>query len=94
MKTAYKIILVNLASLVGFAAAISTLPGDTNLTLLWFSLLVTLVVINVAVFVLPRYRRSRGTEMTDSKFTTTKLVVLWIVFLLGLLYNWAQWHHH
>jgi amino acid transporter len=93
MRTIYKIILVNLGALIGFVAVLFTIPGDTSYTLLGFILLGTLGVINVAAFVWPRYRKSRGTEKADSKFTTIKLIAIWIIFLLGLLWNWSLWHH-
>jgi hypothetical protein len=49
--------------------------------------------VNVAVFALPRYRKSRLGEKPETKSTTVKLIILWIIFLLGLIWNWMQWHH-
>jgi hypothetical protein len=93
MKTIYKIILVNLGALVGYVAALFTLPYNTSFTLLGVMLLITLVLINVAVFVLPGYRRKRSIPSADPKFTTAKLIIIWVLALLGLLWNWSLWHH-
>jgi hypothetical protein len=93
MNTLFKVVLINVSALVGFVLVLSTIPDTTSWTLIGFSCLGTLVVINVAAFVWPRYRKPQSTASPDSKSTTATVIFVWIVFLLGLVWNWMHWHH-
>jgi hypothetical protein len=92
MKTIYKVILVNFASLVGFVIVLFTIPEGPSLTLLGLICLAMLILVNTAVFVWPRYRRRGGVDRPSSK-STVGLIVIWIIFLLGLAWNLRFWHH-
>ena len=93
MPTFPKVVLINVSALVGFVIVLFTIPDTTSWTLLGFSCLGTLVVINAAVLVWPRYRKQQSIARPDSESSTAMVVFVWIVFLLGLVWNWMHWHH-
>jgi hypothetical protein len=92
MKFALKVILVNLGALVGFFLVLFTVPSGTSFTLLGVACGTALVAVNIAVFVWPRYRR-RETAAGEKRGVSTAVVILtWLIFLLGLAWNWYGWH--
>ena len=93
METIYKIILVNLGTLIGFVAVLFTLLYNASFTLLGIRLLIALVLMNVAVVLVPGYCRKLGISLAEPKLTTAELIVIWISFLPGQLWKWTRWHH-
>lgn len=93
MKIVYKVILVNVCTLIGCGIVAVTLPPDTPAVPFGIICLFTLIVMNGAVIVWPRYRKRHSTEKPGSRSTTVKIIIVWIIFVLGLMWNWMQWHH-
>jgi amino acid transporter len=93
MKTAYKVILVNLGTLVGCGIVALTLPPDTSAALFGSICLFTLIVMNSAIIIWPRFRKSRGVDQPSSKSTTAKVIAILVIFIVGLIVNWVMWHH-
>jgi hypothetical protein len=94
MKTVYKVILINFASLIGCVTSVVLIAPQMSLRMSGVLCLVTLAVMN-AVF-LRWYARggdNRGFETSRPKSTGTGSLILAILaFLLTTVIAWMEWH--
>lgn len=88
MRTAYKIILVNVSTLLGCILVALTLPPGTAAIPFFVICGVTFAVVNVALIVWPKYRARRALEESGSNRTTAKVILIWLLFLLTVFINW------
>lgn len=88
MKTVPKIIVVNLAGVVGVVVALFLVPPQTSSIFFAMVAAVILLLINFVVFVFPRIRNTPTSERNQSR--GNQLLVLGLIFfLLALVVGWA-----
>jgi len=93
MKIVYRVILINICTLVGCGLVAVSLPPETPAVPFLIVCLVTLVLMNGAMISWPSYRARREINNPSSKSTTVKLIIIGVIFVLGLIANWMRWHH-
>jgi len=87
VRIAYKIILANVSTLLGCILVALTLPPSTPAIPFLVICGVTFAAMNVALIIWPKYRARHGLEQSGSGWTTTKVILIWLLFLLTVFIN-------
>ncbi len=92
MKTIYKVILLNFASVIGCVGTVILVAPETSRGMCAVLCLVTLLVMNGTFFYRLRNRTSRAVGETAPRSTTGRVIFVWAIFLLSLAAVWMERH--
>jgi len=94
MRTLFKVMLINFASLIGCVTSVVLVAPKMSLRMCGVLCLVTLAVMNAAFLRwYTRSRDNRGIKGARPKSTGTRSLILAILaFLVTAVIAWMEWH--
>lgn len=94
MKTVWKAAIVNVSALTGFLIVALVLPAETPDKVFLPACLGVLIVLNVVVFVVPRFRKRPENGTMSGPVSNARLALLGLLFLLSLALTWLVMRGH